>query len=169
MPDRAGSGKSSLLGAALGLMQQVAGDDVEVHGGIAYVPQARAFCPLLHLPQCSATLVQLTLTHPTFTNLVTHAESRHLAQTSSRHSRLMCAVVPKHSLTTCMFFTCHSGFTQAAFIYGGATVRDNILFGLPFDEERYNHAIEVASLVDDLLQMPGASQVLHIALSHAAH
>ena len=34
-------------------------------------------------------------------------------------------------------------------------MRDNILFGLPFDEERYNHAIEVACLVDDLLQMPG--------------
>lgn len=34
-----GSGKSSLLGAALGLMQQVAGDAVEVHGRIAYVPQ----------------------------------------------------------------------------------------------------------------------------------
>ncbi len=45
---------------------------------------------------------------------------------------------------------------QAAFIYGGATVRDNILFGLPWDEERYNHSLEVSSLVDDLLQMPGA-------------
>lgn len=41
----AGSGKSSLLGAALGLMQQVAGDEVEVHGGIAYVPQARFLPP----------------------------------------------------------------------------------------------------------------------------
>ena len=45
MPCCAGSGKSSLLGAALGLMQQVAGEAVEVHGGIAYVPQAR-FLPL---------------------------------------------------------------------------------------------------------------------------
>lgn len=49
---------------------------------------------------------------------------------------------------------CH-GTLQAAFIYGGATVRDNILFGLPYDEEKYNYAIEVACLIDDLLQMPG--------------
>jgi ABC-type multidrug transport system fused ATPase/permease subunit len=53
---------------------------------------------------------------------------------------------------------------QAAFIYGGATVRDNILFGLPYDEERYNHSIEVACLVDDLLQMPGASSGLQAHL-----
>lgn len=58
---------------------------------------------------------------------------------------------------------------QAAFIYGGATVRDNILFGLPFDEERYNHAIEVASLVDDLLQMPGGRSGMQPRfLSHPA-
>lgn len=48
-------------------------------------------------------------------------------------------------------------FAQAAFIYGGASVKDNILFGLPFDEERYNRAIQVSSLVTDLLQMPGAT------------
>lgn len=34
-------------------------------------------------------------------------------------------------------------------------MRDNILFGLPYDEQRFNYAIEVASLIDDLLQMPG--------------
>ncbi len=38
-------------------------------------------------------------------------------------------------------------------------MRDNILFGLPFDEARYNAAIEVASLIDDLLQMPGTALV----------
>jgi ABC-type multidrug transport system fused ATPase/permease subunit len=58
----------------------------------------------------------------------------------------------EHILTNRRILSC---LPQAAFIYGGATVRDNILFGLPFDEERYNHAIEVACLVDDLLQMPG--------------
>lgn len=60
------------------------------------------------------------------------------------------------------------GLLQAAFIYGGATVRDNILFGLPWDEERYNHSLEVSSLIDDLLQMPGALllQRCHIVSIH---
>ena len=43
---------------------------------------------------------------------------------------------------------------QAAFIFG-ETVRNNILFGLPWDEARYNHAIEVASLGPDLAVLPG--------------
>lgn len=33
-----------MLGAALGLMQQVAGQPVEVHGRIAYVPQVCVLC-----------------------------------------------------------------------------------------------------------------------------
>ena len=44
---------------------------------------------------------------------------------------------------------------QAAFIYN-ATVRENILFGLPYEEERYQRAIEAASLGPDLVQLPGA-------------
>ena len=44
---------------------------------------------------------------------------------------------------------------QAAFLFGNATVRDNILFGEPYDEQRYNEAIDAASLVSDLMQMPG--------------
>ena len=44
----AGGGKSSLLAAALGLMQQVAGDPVAVRGRVAYVPQVHAqFCTML--------------------------------------------------------------------------------------------------------------------------
>jgi len=40
-------------------------------------------------------------------------------------------------------------------LFGNATVRDNILFGEPYDEQRYNEAIDAASLVSDLMQMPG--------------
>ncbi|CAL8468910.1 g8451 [Coccomyxa elongata] len=74
-----GSGKSSLLSAALNLMQQVHGPDVVVRGKVAYIP-------------------------------------------------------------------------QAAFIYN-ATVRENILFGQPFEEERYQRAIEAAALGPDLAQL----------------
>jgi ATP-binding cassette subfamily C (CFTR/MRP) protein 1 len=48
---------------------------------------------------------------------------------------------------------------QAAFIYN-ATVRENILFGQPFEEERYQRAIEAAALGPDLLQLSGASIAL---------
>lgn len=75
-----GSGKSSLLMAALGMMQQVDGTPVVVAGSTAYVP-------------------------------------------------------------------------QQAFIVGGS-VRDNILFGLPFDEARYQRAVAVASLQRDLQLLP---------------
>lgn len=44
---------------------------------------------------------------------------------------------------------------QAAFIYN-ATVRENILFGQPFEEERYQRAIEAAALGPDLAQLSGA-------------
>ena len=44
---------------------------------------------------------------------------------------------------------------QAAFLFGNATVRENILFGEPFDEARYNEAIDAAALLPDLMQMPG--------------
>ncbi len=43
---------------------------------------------------------------------------------------------------------------QAAFIYN-ATIRDNILFGQPYDAERYSRAIQSSSLVHDLQQFPG--------------
>ena len=43
---------------------------------------------------------------------------------------------------------------QSAFIYN-ATVRDNILFGLPYDEAKYQRAIEAASLGPDLAILPG--------------
>ncbi|KAL3160420.1 hypothetical protein ABBQ32_010743 [Trebouxia sp. C0010 RCD-2024] len=74
-----GSGKSSLLGAALGLMQQVSGEPVNLRGKVAYVP-------------------------------------------------------------------------QSAFIYN-ASVRDNILFGLPFQQERYDQAIAAAAVRPDLDNM----------------
>lgn len=42
---------------------------------------------------------------------------------------------------------------QTAWIYN-ATVRDNILFGEPYDEERYKQAIECSQLARDLLIFP---------------
>lgn len=42
---------------------------------------------------------------------------------------------------------------QNAFIQN-ATVRDNILFGQPWDEERYWNVMEQASLITDCLQLP---------------
>ncbi len=44
---------------------------------------------------------------------------------------------------------------QAAFIYN-ATVRENILFGLPYEEQRYQRALQAASLGPDLLLLTGA-------------
>ena len=43
---------------------------------------------------------------------------------------------------------------QAAFIFGGS-VRDNILFGLPYEECRYQKAVQAAALGPDLVQLPG--------------
>jgi len=45
---------------------------------------------------------------------------------------------------------------QAAFIYN-ATVRENILFGQPYDEDKYQRALEAASLAPDLAILPGAA------------
>lgn len=42
---------------------------------------------------------------------------------------------------------------QAPFILGG-TVRDNILFGRPYDEERYRLAVQAAQLEADLAMLP---------------
>lgn len=42
--------------------------------------------------------------------------------------------------------------TQQAWIYN-ATLRENILIGQPYDEERYQNVIEACSLVSDLKQM----------------
>jgi ABC-type multidrug transport system fused ATPase/permease subunit len=38
---------------------------------------------------------------------------------------------------------------QKPFLLNG-TVRQNIIFGLPLDEERYNSALEMSALPDDL-------------------
>ncbi|XP_024373624.1 ABC transporter C family member 2 [Physcomitrium patens] len=43
---------------------------------------------------------------------------------------------------------------QVSWIFN-ATVRDNILFGLPFDADKYNRAIRVAGLQRDLSLLPG--------------
>ena len=43
---------------------------------------------------------------------------------------------------------------QSAFIYN-ASVRDNILFGLPFEQERYDQAIAAAAVRPDLDNMEG--------------
>ena len=42
---------------------------------------------------------------------------------------------------------------QEAWIFGD-TVRQNILFGEFFDEDRYNRTIQVCSLIQDLEQLP---------------
>ena len=47
---------------------------------------------------------------------------------------------------------------QSAFIYN-ATVRENILFGLPYDEARYQTALNAASLAPDLAILPGAASI----------
>lgn len=43
---------------------------------------------------------------------------------------------------------------QSAFIYN-ATVRENILFGLPFDQQRYAEAIRASAVGPDIDNMPG--------------
>ena len=43
---------------------------------------------------------------------------------------------------------------QSAFIYN-ASVRDNILFGLPFEQERYDQAVAAAAVRPDLDNMQG--------------
>lgn len=47
---------------------------------------------------------------------------------------------------------------QSAFIYN-ASVRDNILFGLPFQQERYDQAIAAAAVRPDLDNMAGMSAI----------
>lgn len=51
---------------------------------------------------------------------------------------------------------------QSAFIYN-ATVRENILFGQPYDEAQYQTALNAASLAPDLAILPG---VAHAAMVH---
>lgn len=43
---------------------------------------------------------------------------------------------------------------QSAFIYN-ATVRENILFGQPFDQHRYEQAIKASAVGPDIDNMPG--------------
>ena len=43
---------------------------------------------------------------------------------------------------------------QSAFIYN-ASVRENILFGLPYDEQRYEEAIRASAVGPDIDNMPG--------------
>lgn len=47
---------------------------------------------------------------------------------------------------------------QAAFLVN-ATVRENILFGLEYDPERYEQAVAAASLVTDLALFDGGDQM----------
>lgn len=46
---------------------------------------------------------------------------------------------------------------QSAFIFGG-TVRENILFGNPFQQLRYNEAVDAACLAPDFDLLPGGDQ-----------
>lgn len=43
---------------------------------------------------------------------------------------------------------------QSAFIYN-ASVRDNILFGLPYEQQRYDEAIKASAVGPDIDNMPG--------------
>lgn len=54
---------------------------------------------------------------------------------------------------------------QTAFIFG-ETVRNNILFGLPYEEARYQHALDVASLGPDLAILSGNAWLLQHLLAH---
>ena len=54
---------------------------------------------------------------------------------------------------------------QSAFIYN-ASVRDNILFGLPFEQERYDQAIAAAAVRPDLDNMQG--MVLLVLCVHSS-
>ena len=63
-----------------------------------------------------------------------------------------CKSVPKNRKT---LFPLQVAFVpQSPFIYN-ATVRENILFGLPYEEERYRRAIAAAALGADLVQLSG--------------
>ena len=62
---------------------------------------------------------------------------------------LMC--MPFEVFTLCMQV---AYVPQSAFIYN-ATVRENILFGQPYDPVRYQRAIEAAALETDLQTMTG--------------
>ncbi len=55
---------------------------------------------------------------------------------------------------------------QAAFIYN-ATVRENILFGQPFEEERYQRAIDAAALGPDLAQLSGVCPHVFLSCIHS--
>ncbi|KAF4697379.1 ATP-binding cassette sub- C member 8 [Perkinsus olseni] len=50
---------------------------------------------------------------------------------------------------------------QTAWIYN-ATVRDNILFGEPFDEERYDRAVNCSQLARDLLIFPAGAVIASV-------
>ena len=54
---------------------------------------------------------------------------------------------------------------QSAFIYN-ASVRDNILFGLPFEQERYEEAIAAAAVRPDLDNMPGQPHCCSVIRQH---
>lgn len=56
---------------------------------------------------------------------------------------------------------------QSAFIYN-ASVRDNILFGLPFEQERYDQAIAAAAVRPDLDNMEGTYNMHRACLMHRA-
>ncbi|KAK5984150.1 hypothetical protein GCK32_008958, partial [Trichostrongylus colubriformis] len=49
--------------------------------------------------------------------------------------------------------------SQDTWIFSG-TVRDNILFGYDYDEEKYRHALEISALSSDIAQFPRGDAVL---------
>ncbi|KAJ3015528.1 UNVERIFIED_CONTAM: hypothetical protein HDU68_012690 [Siphonaria sp. JEL0065] len=73
---------------------------------------------------------------------------------SSLLSAICGQLKPMHSAASVTFNGSVGYVPQQAWIMN-ASLRDNILFGLPFDQERYDHAIEVCALRRDLEVLSG--------------
>lgn len=83
------------------------------------------------------------------------ARQRRVAATAYRKSVLLTCSCVLIVNALCVMQVAY--IPQTAFIFG-ASVRDNILFGLPYESSRYQHAVESASLGPDLEHLPGTFQ-----------
>ena len=118
----AGSGKTSLLSAALGLLQQLDGPEVELLGKV------RDLC---FVRLCSVSLSRLLW------------QCQPACLLNRAATQLQClmqvAYVP-----------------QTAFIFN-ETVRNNILFGMPWDADKYQRVLEAANMGPDLALLQGTA------------
>lgn len=144
-----GSGKSSLVQAILGELHKLSGD-VAVRGSIAYIAQTafimnatlkvrqplKFSCTLVCCMQFAS--VKLFLSFPL---LILTA-----LQVTCVDSAMIVAALER--CTDCL--QCLSSV--------GTFLQENILFGLPFDEERYNTAVDVCCLKPDLAILPAGDE-----------